>query len=288
MELNIAVTSSLCHRHELTFQRLFKRAEQDMQRIIDRSELRSEDASPSSTPEPDALERLKQLNDFDFVESGPLNEAALAKIEGTTKDEELDFRLFATSKPAEKQLASSTTQRIRLRSPSVDNTKAGFLQPTRDSGYYFAPPLSPTEKTTLETSALTGEQVLARSQSPWPGCTYPWRLLDLPTSSLYSSLRIQQSAAFRKLVSETEPARRKRPGKKYRIKLRTKHAALQSKQDAKNAAADAKEAAEREKRTRRNREKKLKKKMREKAKKGEVSGDGDAEALEAGDAAVDD
>ena len=66
---------------------------------------------------------------------------------------------------------------------------------------------------------------------------------------------------------------RKRDGKKRRIAVRKKVAALRLKQEQEAMEKAAKEAAEKEKRTQRNREKKVKKKARDKAKKASVAGE---------------
>lgn len=119
----------------------------------------------------------------------------------------------------------------------------------------------------MQSTALTGEQVLAQARIPWPGSSYSWKVLHLPLSNVQKSIRPQQLEPLRNLVNDNLQAKRKRPGKKYRIKLRRKQAALQAQRDARKAAAETKEAAKREKRTRRNREKKVKRRERDRAKK---------------------
>ena len=240
-----------------------------MERIVNRAELDSADSSTPTSPEPDAVEKLKHLHEFDNTGFSGIKQSA-ADDKSSEIGDELDFRLFAATKQAEPSGGTQpqAAQKILLRSPSVDNANAGFIQPERNSDYYFAKPLSPKEKENFDASALTGQQIFALSNnSPWPGSAYPWRMLQLPVSNVHKSIRSQESSSLRKLVGEEATLKRRRPGKKHRIKLRTKHAALQSKQQASRVAAESKEAAEREKRTRRNREKKVKKKMRDKAKK---------------------
>lgn len=153
------------------------------------------------------------------------------------------------------------------------------MRPHRSQSYYFADPVTSVDKRKLEIAALTGNQVLARSNSSWPGSAYTWKVLHLPPSGLTKDLKAQTSSQvrFAGLLGDKQEKKRTRPGKKYRIKLRKRSAASAAKKDAKKAAAEAKEAAEREKRTRRNREKKVKRKAKEKAKKEGVEDD-DGEA----------
>lgn len=245
----------------------------NMQRIVNRSDLKSEDSASSNSPEPDATDRLKQLNQFELRHQHLSIEKNNNGNNPTAEEDELDFQLFAPSKAKETPHQSKSVHKIKLRSPSVDYDQAGFIQPKRNQAYYFAKALSTKEKENIEAAATSGHQVLAQSQSLRPGSAYSWKVLHLPASGLSKSIRTQEANTFRKLVDDSGPRERTRPGKKYRIKLRTKRAALREKQEAAKVAEEAKEAAEREKRTRRNREKKVKKKVREKAKKAESRGD---------------
>ena len=254
-----------------------------MQRVVGRAELTSGDSAPSTSPEPAAIERLKHLGELSLV-------SARATVEIDTQggdrleddDNELDFRMFATSNQADESTSLKLGQKIRLRSRSVDNNNAGFIQPQRDRGYYFAETTSATKRQQLEAAAVTGQNIIARSQSSRPGSTYVWKILHLPPSSVREPLRKQQSLVFSKLTDDGDRAKRKRPGKKYRIQLRTAQAALRKQRYTARAAAETKETAERDKRTRRNREKKVKKKMRDKAKKSNNANNGAVAMSEAG------
>ena len=240
-----------------------------MECIVGRTELESEDSSPSTSQEPEETSRLRSLDDFEFVNAVTTSaEVVPAQANTETPDnDEYDFRLFGAAKGVDSEQRNDGLHKIRLSSPSISKADAGLVHPERNRGYYFTKPLSDVEVKKFRSSALTGEQVRAQAYGPWPGCSYSWKVLHLPLSNVQKSIRNQELQPFRGLINEDPPAERKRPGKKYRIKLRRKQATLKAQQDASKAAAETKEAAEREKRTRRNREKKLKKKQREKAKK---------------------
>ena len=237
-----------------------------MERIVSRADLAGNEsaASTSVSPQPEEIENTRNLSDLEFVYQHK-------KIEGNEfpdaeADEELDFRLFAAPKTGS-QAAIDPGQKIRLRSPSIDPANAGFVQPRRPESYYFAAPPTGKQERELEAVALTGNEMVALSQTYRPGCSYSWKVLHLPPSGLSKELQLDIPSGLSRLVGDADSKKRTRPGKKYRIKIRKKLAAKSAAADARKAAAEAKEIAEQEKRTRRNREKKVKKKAKEKAKK---------------------
>jgi hypothetical protein len=252
-----------------------------MERAVTRSELRSASASPSPPSDDEALQRLRNLNTLQFTTKDVQMDDAPAEPTNQDEDEEMMFQLFAPSKSAPttgQAEPQPSAQKIRIRSPSVDATTRGFLQPSRPRSYHFADTPSDELRTTYEAAALSGEQILQLSNSPWPGSAYNWRVLHIPSSQVSREARIasaeQTPAGFSKFGQLEAPSKRKRAGKKLRIKIRSKAEAAKAKQEAALKAKDAKEEAEKEKRTRRNREKKVKRKAKEKAKKAEGGGDG--------------
>lgn len=236
-----------------------------MERVVSRDDLDSEESSLISVEED--VNKKPLPNDFEIVALQPGNhthhEYAQASNE---KEDAFEFRLFGATNSAGAQHADSGTLRIRLRSQSVDKEKAGLVQPSRDSGYYFARPTTSSEKVHYEAAALSGKEVLAQAQIPWPGSEYAWKVLHLPLSAIPKGVRIEQQQTFQKLIDAPTLSKRTKPGKKYRIKLRQKRAQREAHQNATKIAAEAREAAQREKRTKRNREKKVKKRQRDKAK----------------------
>ncbi len=252
-----------------------------MERVVQRSELRSASNSPPSSPDFRVNQALKDVPRFDFVKTpGSLN---THPTEHEAEDEELNFRLFSAPTPKTSSAQQATAQKIRLRSPSADAGEPGFLQAGRDQSYYFSFPLAGQEKENVACSALTGVQVHANAQSIRPGSQYPWKVLTLPRSSQAKDIQASAPELWKKLVNGETLSKRTRPGKKYRLRLRVKQAARMERQTAAKSAAEAKEAAEREKRTQKNREKKVKQRLRDKAKKNAAN----AQEVNVGSDAVD-
>lgn len=227
-----------------------------MERVVDRSELLSEHSTPPSSPETEDLRRLEK---FEFVQHDVGVET------GQNVDDELDFLLFAPAAGATKDAAE--VARIRVETPPLTDGELGFVNPNRDESYYFTHEILEDERLHLEAAAVTGLDVLARSKSIWPGTSYPWKVLSIENTNRQRINISNSNTLYAKLLDSQTASKRRRPGKKARIKVRTKLAATKARKDENRKAAEQKEAEEREKRTRRNREKKVKKKQRETAKK---------------------
>lgn len=235
-----------------------------MERVVDRSELlESESDAP---PSPDLEDRIA-LDEFEFVQREHNAKDGAAPDD----DDEMDFCLFAPSANVQE---TATPARIRVNTPPVDVGDAGFLS-ARDDSYYFASAPSLKRKEQLRSAAVTGQDVLSRAHGIWPGSAYPWKVLHLPSTKKQRSMLANADSLSSKLFGNDASLSRKRPGKKARLKIRTRAVAAKARQEQKQREADLKEAAEQEKRTRRNREKKVKRKQREKAKKAAESGAAD-------------
>lgn len=241
-----------------------------MEHVVSRADLAHNESSPFSSPEPDVLERFRGLDELEFAPSRATLANDNVTMTGNDDDEGLEFQLFAAPKKGgghSKTSTSAETHRVRLRSPSLDPEKVGFVRPHRDQSYYFARTLMAEERNELETAAVTGAQVLSHAASSWPGTAYPWKILHLSNPNSRTSFSDQ--ARIARLGDPSPAKKRTRPGKKYRIKIRKKAAAAVAKKEERKAEEEKKEAEEREKRTRRNREKKVKRKAKEKAKKAD-------------------
>lgn len=236
-----------------------------MEQVVSRADLRSEDddLSKASSP-PTAGAKTAAHNVIEtFAVRAPADDPIAAE------EDEFDFRLFDNSVRAADQASHGPVQKITIRSPSPIRQEAGSITSARPLSHYVTTAPSSAERQKIDFSAMTGEQVLAQSQSLRPGSAYPWKVLHLSTANEAKSIRGTKSL-FERLVDSDAPDKRKRPGKKHRIKVRVKLAKQQAAQTARKLNAETREAEEREKRTRRNREKKVKAKAREKAKKSAV------------------
>ena len=209
-------------------------------------------SSRDSTPDPSLAElflaRVQQ--DYETAEVEDIGDEA-QEIE---QDEELEFRLFAPAASTQ-----PAVQKVRVKSPTPVVQEPGFLVPSRDKSYYFTGATCASLAEEYQCVAVSGEDVLQRAKTPWPGSFLPWRVTKITISG--KSIPSSPQA-----IDVTEKKHR-RAGKKKRIAIRKKAVALEAKRKAATISAAEKEAEEREKRTRRNREKKVKKKEKEKAKK---------------------
>lgn len=247
-----------------------------MERSIRRSELASPTSTPPSSPDLEALDRLKQLDTFEYLDTRRADEQNEQNEDAEDVDGELTFRLFAPTKSTADSTQSHTVQKINLRSPTPENKEPGFVQPNRDRSYYIADYSRPgISGASLSATAISGEQVKQLSCLPWPGVAYPWKVLHLPAASGPSrSDKSRAARSFPKLLADEASPKRRRKGKKARIKVRVKLAARQVRAKEDEAAKEAKEVAFREKKARRNREKQIKRRSREKAAKLAKADDG--------------
>ncbi|KAF2811995.1 uncharacterized protein BDZ99DRAFT_285005 [Mytilinidion resinicola] len=242
---------------------------------VRRDELYSPATSPRSSPDPALTELLRshaQDISFTTVQIASKPEAALDRqnaADEEDEEEELEFRLFAPTAPHES--TDAPTQRIRIDSP--DRTgKEGFVIPERPPEYYFVAEADEARRAQLNATAISGEEVLERAKTKWPGCEMPWRVTEISLKGMAKDL----VAGHMDVVVGLEGQRQKRPGKKARIKTRGKAKEERLKRETAEKLAKDKEMAEKEKKARRNRQKQLKKRAKNRAKK---AGDGDAAGI---------
>ena len=173
----------------------------------------------------------------------------------------MEFRLFAAPVSAASQ-NQVPIQKVRLRSPSVEDQAAGFVISSREPCYYFTGDIKGAKQAELNAVVVEGEDILQRAQSLWSGCALPWRVTTITPAGLTLGVSVSDIDSTSGLH-----VRRTRPGKKRRVALRKQAQKLNEKKEQAERALQEKIEVEKEKRTRRNREKKVKKKAREKAKK---------------------
>ncbi|KAJ5720426.1 uncharacterized protein N7483_008360 [Penicillium malachiteum] len=222
------------------------------------------------------------------------------------EEQEFEFRLFSaptktpdtTQKPSDGgDKAGSETQklRIRVRSPtpgSGDPSEGRFVKAFRGWQYYFSSSSlwnksevksedeadQTRKKEQFEDIAVTGEQMMSWAKSqPWPGCHLPWRVISLKRHQTKLPPKNKDVPVLPVYVIEgalpsKSPKTRKKPGKKRRLILRKRAAAVETAKEA-----DA------EKRTRKNRERKLKRrqKAREEKAAAAAAAGGDVDMVDA-------
>jgi hypothetical protein len=181
------------------------------------------------------------------------------------QDEEVEFRLFAPKKDSR----NGTVTRFRIHSPASDDRPPGLVNPERPRNHYFRDSLSPEAEQKIQLAAVSGEEILERSRTPYPGCLMPWRVTIITTKG--SPI----STPDLNIVEEKEGVRKKkRKGKKTRIAIRQKHAKERELLEQAKAEAAEKELRDKMKKAKRNRDKKYKKRARDKLKKLNEEGAG--------------
>lgn len=231
------------------------------------------------------IDRLRTSTQYDFVAVADSKPDTPAQEDGS--EEELEFSLFAPTKATSND-AAAPTQRIRIRSPTPEEREPGFIVPRRDRAYYFTGSLNAAQAREYAIAAVTGEDVLARSHSSWPGSRYSWKVIHIPKSQAKLAGFQNLTPKLSRFLPEEAQKKRTRLGKKSRIKKRQRAAVEKAKEEDESKMKAEKELAERAKKAKRNREKKFKKRARDKAKKaagvggGDDAPDGDAAESEVG------
>lgn len=135
------------------------------------------------------------------------NEGKAAAADTNHEEQELEFRLFATPPPTQSSAISSingtngvdpalessknaniatattTTQRIRLDSPTPCQNP-GFVVSSRQLGYYLADKPSAAKMDEYESAAVEGEEVMrAAAGTVWYGCAYEWKVIRVDSTS---------------------------------------------------------------------------------------------------------
>lgn len=234
-------------------------------RSVRRSELHS--SSAESTPDPE-LQRLfaeqltKQKGEpNETYESSQIRPQQEPQVPEQEQDEGVEFRLFAPSSAHPDGIVS----RIRVKSP--ESTNELVIIPRPDS-YYFASELSAAQNARFSYSAVSGDEVLSRSRTPWPGCHMPWRVI---TISSFGKVVQRLNKPISVGSEDGVQRKRKRKGKKARVAIRKKMAADQERAAREGMSKGEREIQEKIKRAKRNHEKKVKQRERNKRKKAQVA-----------------
>ena len=210
------------------------------------------------------------------------DENPLEEDEGDASDDEFEFRLFSTSAPTTKVVLEDEKPR-----------QGGLVAPRRPESYYVVTTISDKAKQRYAYAAVSGEEVLRRSQTRSWGLELPWKVTHISTTGQRASGQTTADSADKEEKEDDDDGKRRlrRPGKKRRIALRGKAraAAEKAKVTADRAKTASQRAAEKEehlkeKKKRMNRLKKLRKRAKNREKKGgEGTGEGTASDGSEGD-----
>jgi hypothetical protein len=259
---------------------------------VRRSEIYNPSSSPSSPPtssrstspaqstvDPDTearlLARLAEI--YGPITKPAANNASPALRSSNTQpsdqqrgQQEIEFRLFSTpnAPSPDSSGAQSHVPKIILDHEWSDSEaeKGAFVR-KKPRSYYFSA-VFPKEQRGI---AISGEEVLHRSQQRHWGIEVGWRVTVLQCSSKSSYV---SKAVEDKLGFEERVRMKKKLNKKGRIKLRKKLQDIRVKEEQSKKEREMKEETEKEKKVRRNREKKLKRRAKEKAEKEAKRGAG--------------
>ncbi|KAL8853945.1 MAG: hypothetical protein Q9221_001253 [Calogaya cf. arnoldii] len=238
-------------------------------KCVRRSELRSRSTSLASASSDELKQQWRRKLELAYKDAssegltthGP--NGTTSEMPGNLNEESYEFHLFSR-RPRPSSISTPQPPKVQLRSPSPELKEPGFIRPTRSHDFYFTSAVTAEAQRRFQDVAIEGGHVIRESKTVWPGSQLPWRLTTLPFSS-----HKQVNAALN-VLDNAQAGKRKRPGKKRRIAVRTKIQALKKREEVVRLAEAEKAAFLMEKRSRRNREKKLKKKEKARSlKKGE-------------------
>jgi len=190
------------------------------------------------------------------------------------KEDEFEFRLFSTASASKVLLPPEVGP-----GAGADGHEAEAVR-LRPVTFYVPGPPDEASWGRFRAAALSGEEVLAMSKQRCWGLEVPWRVTKVTASKKDLRALADAGGGPETIVMDDSSSgdegkqdgaqKRKRPGKKRRIALRTKDKA----EKEKAALQMSKEEHLREKKKRLNREKKLKRRQKERDKKA-AKGDHD-------------
>lgn len=217
--------------------------------------------------------QLSSLFAVDFAEPMSEREAGDDSIAAAShaadpieeQEEEFEFRLFSTAKTGPQKVVLEHDE-----DSALQNQEGGLVVPNRPASFYLAGELTPEQRASYSSAAITAEDIYAMSKTRAWGLEVPWRVkkITLSKSKTRTLSRGSSDSLTTLPVQEEEQLRkRKRPGKKRRVLLRTKDKAKKEQQAAAEKQKMSKEEHLKEKKKRLNREKKLKRRQKDKEKK---------------------
>lgn len=199
--------------------------------------------------------------------------------DGEEEPDELafEFRLFRDEAPSHTVVIQQNEDR-----PGALGA-GGFVVPRKPDSCYIAAAPDAAALAKLRHSAVSSDFLLADAGRRRWGLERPWRVLRISVSG--KPLKDAWSVDA-KADDDADAKKKRRPGKKRRIMLRTRVKAEKEKAEAARKFAETKEEHLKAKKQRLNREKKLKRRAKDKEKKaaaGTTGGDGNSVVGQGGD-----
>ncbi|KAH8652390.1 hypothetical protein BX600DRAFT_93010 [Xylariales sp. PMI_506] len=167
--------------------------------------------------------------------------------------------------------------------------EGGSVVTKRSKSYYLAGAPNAEALARFRFAAVTPEHVIADAKRRRWGLEKPWKVttISITSTGTLASRSLSTGDGVSLPASNTADGKRKRPGKKRRIILRTREKAKKEKEEAAKQKVLEKDEHLKEKKKRLNREKKLKRRAKERAKKaverGEAGGDSGAQGEDGDD-----
>lgn len=191
-----------------------------------------------------------------------------------------EFRLFAP-RPAAKKTADAdgsgsgqaeeTVTRIQLIDDGDDGVggEGAFVGRGRKEEFYFAAPATGKKKEEFEMMAVSGEEVQGQLTVRYKGLEVPWKVRTLRVKG--KTWRLKDDNGLKACIAGTMEGevlgKKKKPGKKRRIVLRTRMKEIAEEKEKRSREAREKEEREKEKKKRLNGLKRAKKRAKDKARK---------------------
>ncbi|KAI1853660.1 hypothetical protein JX265_004008 [Neoarthrinium moseri] len=227
--------------------------------------------------------QLSGLLDFDFSSderaAQPAKEARSQEQAGNgnagAEDADADepdelafeFRLFRDEAPTH-------TIVIDQHDDQKASGEGAFVVPKRPMSYYMTEGPDSDALNRIRSAAVTPDFIFADAKRRRWGLEKPWRVTHI-------TITAKGGPQVEPKEDDLTEGKRKRPGKKRRIILRTRAKAKAEKEEAAKKTLLDKEEHLKEKKKRLNREKKLKRRAKEKEKKAATKGDGQNAPTEA-------
>lgn len=189
-------------------------------------------------------------------------------VDDAAEDLGFSFRLFRNEAPSHKVVLEQDDGLEQA-------GEGGFVVARRPDSYYIAEEPSSDVMTKFRATAVTADYLFQDAKKRRWGLEKPWRVTSITVTTKSAGEDLASSHAEAAATAESAN-RKKRPGKRRRIILRTRQKARKEREEAEKSKLVEKEQHLQDKKKRLNREKKLKRRAKEREKKLGSKGEGAA------------